>query len=88
MDAKAVRRLIGEAHDQLKGMSRPGLCLKVGERRHDQMNSVTVGVEKTLEQRLPLAVLVEFVEQCDRRLGRPKAIPLAPSNVIATASSN
>jgi len=41
--------------------------------RHDQMNSVTVGVEKALEQRLPLPVFVEFAEQCDRRFG-PKAI--------------
>src|SRR6266576_1054968 len=37
------------------------------------MNSVTVGVEKALEQRLPLPVFVEFAEQCDRRFG-PKAI--------------
>lgn len=40
MDAKAVRRLIDKAHHQLKGMSRLGLCLKVGKRRtgscHDE----------------------------------------------------
>lgn len=33
MDAKAVHRLMGEAHHQLKGMSRLGLRLKVGEDR-------------------------------------------------------
>jgi len=33
MNAKAVCRLIGEAHHQLKGMSRLGLCLKVVEGR-------------------------------------------------------
>jgi hypothetical protein len=32
-DAKAVCRLIGEAHHQLIGMSRLGLCLKVVEGR-------------------------------------------------------
>ena len=33
MGAKAVRRLTDEAHHQLKGMSRLGLALKVGEGR-------------------------------------------------------